>query len=360
LKDFSGDIGLILDRFGLQSNQWQWRKLGNGLINATYLVYSLDGEQLVLQGINPGVFKNSRAVLSNTAKVCDFLHQQQKINYPLEVMRQLQIHQQNHIEFSGVFWRLLTFIKGSKTLDKVTDAETARQLGWAFGQFHLAFTDFDSQQLEPVLPGFHDLDSRMTELSSAVADNDHARLASCKTEVDFALGQQALIEEVEQVLARVPLRLTHNDTKLNNVLFSKKTNMPLAIVDLDTCMPGYLLHDFGDMVRSACATEDENSTDSHKMDINLHYLKAIAAGYLSVLADKLSYEERESLVLGIKLMPLMLAIRFLTDHLRGDKYFQTEDNMQNLLRAKNQFNLFKAIVGKQRQISDLFVDNVQD
>ncbi len=190
----------------------------------------------------------------------------------------------------------------------------------------------------------------MRQLSEAVANDHENRLADCQIVVDFCFSQQHFIEKVVGLSSQLPLHVTHNDTKINNLLFSKTDDSPCAVIDLDTCMRGLLMHDFGDMIRTCCSNLAEDDASTEKMVLNIDIFQALISNYQQAFGDKLSQLERESLLVGAKLLPFIIGMRFLTDHLNGDKYFNVSRANYNLDRAKNQLHLYKLVSEAEPQL----------
>ncbi|XQW84497.1 phosphotransferase enzyme family protein [Thalassotalea piscium] len=318
--------------------------LGNGLINSTFLVRSAN-ISFVLQKINQHVFTKPIDVVQNADLINKhLLLKQAQGQYQLTPMRQLE--NTNKSTFSVVdneYWRAIEFIPNCYTVEAVETSVQAQQVATAFAKFSYALNDFPAQKLAVIIPNFHHLGHRLTQLKQAVNKNSSDRFEDCHELVNFCLAQQAFIEQVETLEKNLPLRVTHNDTKINNLLFSSTNNNPIAVIDLDTCMPGFIMHDFGDMVRTCCSSLPEDGKNIEQMYLREDILSALAKGYLGELAHQISDLEKQSLVIGAQLLPFMIGIRFLTDYIDGDNYFHTEYERHNLDRAKNQIQLFKLL-----------------
>lgn len=329
--------------------------LGNGHINDTFLVKS-NNATFVLQKINTHVFPDPYAVVNNAEHINQHLIKQQKQDsYPFACCEQLQTRDNlPYCQHQGKFWRAMYFIDNTYTIESIDKPEIAFQAASAFSKFSQTLSSFDAKLLTPVIPKFHDIEFRLAQLKQAINNNTQNRLNSCQSLIDVCHEQQDFINQVVTTIKELPLRVTHNDTKINNLLFDKVTNTPIAVIDLDTCMPGYLMHDFGDMVRTCCSNLAEDATNIEEMQIKTEILQALAAGYLSSFAATITAQEKLSLKLGARLMPLMIGMRFLTDYLEGDNYFQTHYEMHNLDRAKNQFKLFKLLTEAQTKIDLAF------
>ncbi|WP_448568071.1 phosphotransferase enzyme family protein [Thalassotalea ganghwensis] len=317
--------------------------LGKGLINTTYLV-SCPTNKLVLQKINHHVFTKPDDVVNNAKLIAKHLQKKyQQGAYALIPLEQVANQNQQLLTEQQGYWRVLAYIKNCRTHEFVETAKQAEQVAAAFAQFTNALGDFDPQKLNIIIKDFHRLDFRLEQLKSAIQVNFDGRLSSCQQLVDFCLAQRAFIAEVADLEASLPLRVTHNDTKINNLLFSASTNEPVAVIDLDTCMPGLVMHDFGDMVRTCCSNLPEDGKQIERMKIRTDILSALAKGYISELKDTLTEQEQSSLVVGALLLPYMIGIRFLTDYLNGDSYFKTNYAEHNFVRANNQLQMYKLL-----------------
>jgi Ser/Thr protein kinase RdoA (MazF antagonist) len=319
--------------------------LGNGLINSTYLVSS-NNDNFVLQRINKNVFKKPADVINNAELVNKhLLAKKQKNLYSLSPIWQVATINAEAmvIDASNEYWRAIQYIPNCFTIEEVETPEQARQVGSAFAQFTSALSDFHAESLIETIPDFHNLSKRIHHLRAVIKADPQRRLSSCQTLVDFCFAQQNFINEVELLTQQLPIQVTHNDTKINNLLFCAKSNEPLAVIDLDTCMPGYLMHDFGDMVRTCCSNLPEDGKDLANMSVSFDIYSALAQGYIEAFGDKMSELEQQSLVIGAQLLPFMIGVRFLTDYLDGDNYFHVEHEGHNLERAKNQLNLYRLL-----------------
>lgn len=339
---------LVLPHFGITDSA-RVVPLGNGHINDTFLVRWGAGD-LVLQRINIQVFNTPQALVANAQKIASHLHEKvERAEYGLSVVEPvLTIDNMPFVDLGGSgFWRAINYLPHSHSIEVVSNEQEAESAAKAFGHFSCALSDLDATQLADVIPQFHHLPGRIAQLSAAVATDTAGRLAGCKTWVDFALTQVDLLEELERVSNRLPLRICHNDTKINNMLYDKRDMSSLAIIDLDTCMKGHLMYDFGDMVRTFTSPEAEDSTRLDNVRVRESIFAAICRGYLSELGDILSQEERQSLWLGARVISLMIGVRFLTDHLNGDVYFHVHHQNHNLERAANQFTLYQSLLSQQ-------------
>jgi len=317
----------------------QWQPLGNGLINQTLLIDN-NGHKFVLQRINQQVFPDPNAVVDNAMLINQCLSAAGQ-SYPLISIAPLKSLHGNFLEqISGQYWRAFEFVAGSCSIEAINDPVIAHDAASAFARFSCALSPLNPALLKDVIPNFHDVTHRLASLHAAVALDKVGRVASVQTLLAQLNQQQDFIASVLKTIATLPLRVTHNDTKINNLLFNAH-NKPLAVIDLDTCMAGYLLHDFGDMVRSCCSSLSEDDANIASMTFKLDIYQALYQGYLAGAQGELSASELASLPMGARLMPLLLTMRFLTDYLDGDNYFATEYSDHNLVRANNQFKLYQ-------------------
>ena len=334
------DIDTVLNNYDYDFAEVEIVVLGNGHINNTYKLTTPDCE-FVLQQINHVVFPKTAELSRNAQKINLHLQRQKNIgNYPLSAPQ--QILSKTGETFSKVganYWRLMEFISNSYTLEEVESPKQAALVANAFAEFSCTLSDFPVEELAVIIEDFHDIRFRMRQLNEAVQSDLQGRLSSCHTLVNFCLAQQHFIKHVTDISKKLPLHVTHNDTKINNLLFTEG-DIPCAVIDLDTCMPGLLMHDFGDMVRACCSNLAEDDTSIDEMAIKLDIFEALIQSYQNAFGDKMTALEKDSLIVGAKLLPFSLGTRFLTDYLNGDNYFQVSREKHNLDRAHNQIRLF--------------------
>ncbi len=345
-------------RFGLGKQAASIKPIGNGLINCTLLLTS-PNTSLVVQKLNTKVFPEPELLIKNARLIEQHLTLKQQANeYDLSIVRHVTTVENDYLVNAeqGV-WRALEFIGNSYSEDVVGNSQQAHIAAGAFGQFARALADFDAEQLHPVIANFHNLAMRAEVFKKVLATASQQRLASCQAEVAFCLSQFTLIDELNAVTAVLPVRPCHNDTKINNMLFCKQTHKAKAVIDLDTCMPGFWLYDFGDMVRTFCSPEEEDSTQLDNVYVREDIFAAIVKGYVTPLQAVLSEQEKHSFWLGTKVMTFMVGLRFLTDYLDGDNYFAVKHSTHNLQRAQNQFTLYKDILAKQTRLTAILANS---
>ena len=342
---------ILSNHYGLGQDNISIKPIGSGHINTTLLLSSAN-KHLVVQKLNTQVFPDSEALVDNARKIEKHLAQKaSNQDYGLDVIKHVATQEQSHlVKLNGDTWRALEFIGGSYSEDVVESSEKAKIAAGAFGQFAKALNDFEASSLATVIPDFHNLAMRVGALNKAIEDDKEGRVAACLSEIEFCQKQSGLLQEVAEIIPQLPVRACHNDTKINNMLFCKKSDQAKAVIDLDTCMPGYWMFDFGDMVRTFCSPEPEDSTNLEKVKVRAHIFELIVDGYVEPLKNILSEKEKQSFWLGAKVMCFMIGIRFLTDHLDGDNYFTIHREGHNLDRARNQFALYQDLLDKERAL----------
>lgn len=319
---------------------YTYEAFGSGHINSTFKVTTESGMQYVLQKINHHVFKNPEQVVANAVAVTN--HLRAKGDVALHLLQDCN-GRYCHIDAEGNHWRLYEYVPGI-ALDAPESPKDLYAAGLGFGHFQQDLLDFPADTLYETIPHFHDTLDRYAQLEAAIAADRVGRLAQVQELLPWVMEQKALAGTLleQQAAGKLPLRVTHNDTKLNNVLFDCDTREPLCILDLDTVMPGLSAYDFGDAIRYGAATDREDATENH-MDIGL--FTQYAKGYLKAVTN-LTPQEVDALPMGAFLMTLEVGVRFLTDYLDGDRYFRIAYPQHNLDRAKNQLALAKDIKQK--------------
>ena len=323
--------------FSVEGKPVSCERFGAGHINQTYLVQTDADKRYVLQNINHFVFKDPVSLMDNAAGVTD--HIRSKGGKALHFLRTAD-GKAVHIDEAGDYWRVYEFVEGL-CLQAAQCPEDFYQSGVAFGQFQNALLDYPAATLSETIPNFHNTPDRYRQLREAIANNTAGRLDSCREEVEAYL---ALEEEASRLIGMgLPLRVTHNDTKLNNVLLDEATHAPLCVLDLDTVMPGLAAYDFGDSIRFGASTAAEDEADATQMRLDMTLFTAFAKGFLQG-APALTAQEVDSLPLGAFTMTTECGVRFLTDYLNGDVYFRANDPKQNLLRCRTHIALARDIL----------------
>jgi len=312
---------------------------GQGHINTTYRIRTDVGNDYILQKVNHRVFNNPVALMNNVVAVIDFLKKGAKDPRSVLTLVPTVDDKAFYWDGEGEMWRVYEFVAGSLTLERVETPMDFYESGAAFGSFQRSLAGFDARMLVETIPRFHDTPHRYTQLKEAIKSDAAGRLKEVGREVSFLTEREDYACKLMQMLAEgsLPLRVTHNDTKLNNVLFDKDTRKALCVIDLDTVMPGLSVNDFGDSIRYGASTAAEDEVDLERVTLSLEMFEAYTRGYLShcELADV----ERDCLCDGAKMMTLECGIRFLTDYLNGDIYFNIARPGHNLDRARTQLRL---------------------
>ena len=313
--------------------------IGNGHINSTQKVVTDTGAEYVLQKINKHVFKDPVSLMNNAGTITDFIRS--RVDDPRLALHFITTEDGKfyHQDADGEFWRMYDFV-GGFCLDTPECEEDFYQSALAFGRFQQMLSDFPAETLVETIPEFHNTVDRYRQFKEAVAADPLGRLDGVKADVEFLLAREERGCQLQRMREAgvLPLRVTHNDTKLNNVLLDKKTRKSLCVLDLDTVMPGLSAHDFGDSIRFGAATAAEDEKDLTKVEMDLHLFQVYTRGFLEV-ATSLTEKEIEVLPLGAYVMTLEVATRFLKDYLEGDHYFKVAYPEHNLVRARTQIKL---------------------
>lgn len=350
-------IQRVIDAYDVGSVQ-SITPFGNGHINDTYLITS-DTGRYVLQRINTEVFKDPVGLMENVCAVTEHVAARIRArggNPDRETLRVIPTRDgKNHVWNESGFWRMTVHIADSVSHDTTSNSAVLESAGRAFGVFVMDLGDFPADTLHETIPMFHHTPNRLRQLRDAVANDAAGRAASVQQEIDAVLAFAEETAWLTDHLAdgSLPLRVTHNDTKLNNILFDAATDEGLCVVDLDTVMPGLLAYDFGDAIRVAANTADEGDPDVSHVGVNLENFAAFTRGILSAVPDVITENEVQSLVMGAKLMSWEVASRFLADYLNGDVYFRIHYPTQNLDRARNQTALVQAIHAHQAEMEEI-------
>lgn len=315
--------------------------LGNGHINYTYLV-SGNGKKYTLQKINTSLFTEPEKLMRNIRLVTDYLREIIAKEAPDEkVLEIIKTHDGKdfYTDDTGTY-RMYAYIDHTVCYQQVESANDFFNCAYAFGRFATYLDGFDAKELFEVIPKFHDTTNRMKNFKSSLEKDVCGRAGSVRKEIDFFLSRENYCSKITSLLesGKMPTRVTHNDTKLNNILFSEKTGAPLAIIDLDTIMPGSVCYDFGDSIRFGCNTAAEDEPDVSLVGFSEELFEAYVKGYLAGF-DKITDVERDNLLWGAILMTYECGMRFLTDYLDGDTYFHTNRKGQNLDRAHTQMRM---------------------
>lgn len=340
-------INEVIKEFCFDGDVIEVVPFGNGHINDAYRVICSQGSY-VLQKINHKIFLDPRGLIKNIEKVTNHIRKKVLIrggDPSREVLNLIPTRHQEYIFQSevGAFWRAYNLIDNSMSLDLVDNIEDFYRSGVAFGSFQKDLEDFPVDTLNLTIQDFHNTPMRYEHFHRSLELNRSGRKHLALPEIEFVLKHQDFADTLWNYhrLGMLPLKVTHNDTKLNNVLLDKDTNDVLCVVDLDTVMPGFSLDDFGDSIRFGASTALEDEKDLTKVHLNIPYYEAYVDGFIKGSQGSLSNLEIELFPEGAKMMTLECGLRFLKDYLDGDTYFKTNYPEHNLVRARTQFKLVK-------------------
>jgi aminoglycoside phosphotransferase (APT) family kinase protein len=355
-------VATIGNQFAVQGEFLCGHEIDSGHINSTYSgTYRLaDGamRRYIFQSINRNVFKDPYAVMHNVERVTR--HINDKV---LRVKKDLGGQTLNLFparsggawveDPTGGVWRCYNFIEGCVTYDVVENTRQAYQAARAFGSFQDLVSDMDASDIKETIPDFHHTRKRYQRLMEVAAADPCGRLAAVRTEVDFVCQREAITGLLLDGVAAgtIPLRVTHNDTKINNVMIDAECDEAVCVIDLDTVMPGLALYDFGDLVRSATSPAAEDETDLSKVQMQMPMFEALVEGYLDSASAFINDTEIEHLAFAGKLITLEVGIRFLTDHIEGDVYFKTHRPNHNLDRCRTQLKLVERIEARESKMN---------
>ena len=309
---------------------------GEGHINSTFLVKTTS-KNYILQKINTTVFKKPENVMNNIVLVTEFVASKGKLT--LTVVKTKD--NSPMLKTDDGCYRVYDFIEDSVTYQKAESIEIFKNAGYAFGEFQNALSEFDASLLSETIERFHDTPKRFNDFKEALKNNKSGRKDTCEAEINFVLEREDTYGEIVKALAekRIPLRVTHNDTKLNNILMDGETKMGKAVIDLDTVMPGSMLYDFGDSIRFGASTAAEDEKDLSKVNFDINLFRAYAEGFLSAVKDSITEGEKKLVSYSAYLMTMECGMRFLADYIDGDTYFATKYPEHNLVRCRTQFRL---------------------
>ena len=320
-----------------------------GNVNRTYKVNFMLPEgkpkSFLVQNVNTYAFRNPVGLMDNIDKVTEHIRAKKPGQLALHFHHTAD--RKTYVADGKNFWRMTNYVP-SVTYNSVTDLAVVRNAGAAFGEFQMDLEDFDISELIETIPGFHNTRQRYENFRKAVQENKAGRADEVREEIDFLLSVEdkaCTLTDLQQA-GEIPLRVTHNDTKINNVLFHPETKESMIVVDLDTVMPGLMGHDFGDAIRFAANFVEEDCRDYEKVGVDLEVFRAFAEGFLSKTAKTMTPKELDTLALSCFVLTAELATRFLADYLDGDLYFKTNAPDHNLVRTRCQIALAKDMLKK--------------
>ena len=337
---------------------------GSGHINSTWLAIhkSADGKEVknLMQKINNYVFKNPDELMENIAGVTAFLREKVEEDGTLTVIPTLD-GKNYYLDEFGNYWRVYKFIEKATAYQQIENDNDFYTCGIAFGEFQQMLAEYPAEKLYETIPNFHNTPSRFADFKKALAEDKAGRAKDVQAEIDFVLARECKADAITSKLesGEIPYRVTHNDTKLNNILIDDATGKAKCVIDLDTIMPGAAAYDFGDSIRFGASTGAEDETDLSKIEVDVHLFEVFAKGYLSTANKFLTPAEKDSLVTGAYLMTLECGVRFLTDHLNGDVYFKIHRENHNLDRCRTQFKLVADMEAKEAELREI-VNSIKD
>lgn len=343
----------IIDQFSIEGKPVSVTPFGDGHINSSFKIECDNGNEYLLQRINDSVFSGVGSLMKNIDGVTSFLRRKITENGgdpARETVNIIKAKNGNNyiLQEDGSYWRVYLFIKDTVTPKQFNDTHQFYLIGKAVGHFQVLLSDYPAETLAEVLPNFHNTAARYAEFENLMLLNNSERAGSVSAEISLARGYRLLSRIFPPLIEQktLPIRVTHNDTKPNNIMFDAKTNEPVCLVDLDTIMPGLSLYDFGDSIRFGACSTAEDETDLSKVYFDLDMFEAFTKGYLEECRDVLTKEEKELLHIAPLVMTYEQAIRFLGDYVDGDKYYKTSRECQNLDRARVQLRLLEDMESK--------------
>lgn len=335
----------IANQFILEGDILSIEPYGNGHINRTYLVKT-SANNYILQGINSNVFKTPLAIIANI----ELLWETQPNNHIILPMMPTQ--QGGHsVTADEVVWRIFPFAEGYTSYEFIEEPWQAEKAANAYATFMKTFANIDTSRLQATIPNFHNGHLRFQQLEDAHKQATPARKEKAKHLYEFAQEHKVIFDLIQKEVdeKRIPIRITHNDTKINNVLINKANPDDFRVIDLDTVMQGILLYDFGDMVRTSVSPTEENEADDSKIVFNTDFFEALCKGF-SVMNSVMTEAEKAHIVDGAKYMIFIIGIRFLADYFNNDIYFKTSYPEENYIRARNQFVLLQRLEDKEKEL----------
>lgn len=358
--DYQTELHSVIGHFDLDGELDGLEPYGTGHINDTFAgrYRGPNGtRRYIHQRLNHNVFKSPLKVMDNITRVTDYTHQQvlasggdpRRQSLTLVPTRAGSLY---HLSEQGNYWRTYLFIEGARSYDMAEGPQQLRAAARAFGNFQRLLSTLPGQRLHETIPNFHNTPLRFQQFLEALEKNCYDRAETALPEIEFILARRADTAVVTSLLetGAIPERVTHNDTKLNNVLIDDLSGEGLCIIDLDTVMPGSALYDFGDMVRSGAATAAEDEPDTSKAGIHMALFEELARGYLDTAGDFLNQIEIDHLAFSARLITLEQAIRFLSDYLNGDTYYKTHRPGQNLDRARTQIKMVREMEARRHEM----------
>lgn len=354
-------INEVMKNFGISGEFKSYKIFNSGHINTTCMIVVDDNgieKKYVMQKINTNVFKRPVEVMENISNVTTFIknkYEQLGCNASRSV---LNFHKTQNgynytIDNNGDYWRLYDYIDNSITYDEA-DCKILYETGKAFGEFQKTLSDYPIEDLYDTIPNFHNTPKRYESFKKVLENDPMGRAQGVRDEIESYSNLEELVSQMQHKVeaGMLPIRVTHNDTKCNNVLFDKDTHKYLCVIDLDTVMPGLVGFDFGDAMRFASNTRAEDSTDLENVKVDMEKFEAFTRGFVEIVGKSLTKEEIDTLVLGAITMTTECGLRFLTDYIDGDNYFKTNYPNHNLDRARCQLKLALNMIEHRKEMQE--------
>ncbi len=342
--------------FRIEYDYLGYETIQMGNVNRTYKVNFMLPEgkpkSFLVQNVNTYAFRNPVGLMENIDKVTEHIRRKKPGQTALHFHHTAD--RKTYVIDGENFWRMTNYVP-SVTYNVVKDLDIVRNAGMAFGEFQTELMDFDIHELIETIPGFHNTRKRYESLGEAIRLDPVGRVAQVGPEIRWLMEVQDLACKLTdlQMAGELPLRVTHNDTKINNVLFDPQTNQGMVVIDLDTVMPGLMGHDFGDAIRFAGNFVEEDCPDYEKAGVDLEVFRAFAQGFLSQTAQSMTRKELDTLSLSCFALTAELCVRFLDDYIRGDKYFKINSPDHNLVRTRCQIALAKDMLEKMARMEQI-------
>ena len=351
MNNTNDNINAVLAKFCLDGQVSSVRPYGEGVINKTYIVETESGSRYILQKLNENAFKNIPAIMENIEGIARFLKEKKGEEMPVLEPVYTKDGSSYYKDEDGYF-RVTPFAEGTICLQAPESLEDFYQCAVGFGRFISDLADYPAESLNETIPNFHNTKDRYRIFKETLAKNPAGRAASVEKEISFLLDREEEMSRLSMYMESgvLPVRVTHNDTKLNNLLLDAKTRTPKYVIDLDTVMPGLSLYDYGDCIRFGANTAAEDEPDTDKISLDLERFRVFTEGFAKACPN-LTDKEYELLPLGAKTITCELACRFLTDYLDGDNYFATRYDGHNLVRARAQMKLVASMEEKWEEMN---------
>lgn len=354
------NIDVVISQFDFDGELLNCCSYGSGHINDTYLLEYDNGVKVILQKMNTYIFKKPVELMENIMNVTSYLRNKIIENNGDPDRETMTVYlTKNHLPYyedeEHQYWRALRFIENTTSYDEVKCDEDFYQSAYSFGKFQRLLTEYPAHTLHETIPDFHNTKDRLMKFKKAVEEDICDRVKDVRDEIQFVLDHEDVAYVLGDMLEKgeLPLRVTHNDTKLNNILIDNDTHKGICVIDLDTVMPGLSVNDFGDTIRFGASTALEDEKDLSKVECNLHLFEVYTKGFLEGCEGSLTDNEIKALPIGAKVMTFECGMRFLTDYLEGDTYFKIHYPTQNLDRCRTQFKLVSDYEKKWEEMNNI-------